>query len=445
MGVALVAAVAVGFALRVWAAARHGLNLDESFTAVMGRRSVGDLFAFLRAHDAHPPLDYLLRAPLARAGMGSLGLRAPSVAVSTAALGCLAWWLRDRGWFAVLAVAGMAVSGYQLAYGTEARMYALLTLLGVVAAMTTDAWLTAARGRHAVVIAVVVALAVFDHVSGLLLAAGLMTVPWVRTDRAAWSWRGAVAAPVVVFAATWGPALWEQRTHDHTPAPGTSLTAIADTVGAQVSTLAGAAGLGLLAVVAGIVALRSVAPPVFRAALATAVVPFGLAAVVGLATPVLIPRFVVAFGWVVPVALAAGIVWVARSMRWVGLVAGLVLAGTVLASTVRVLTVEWPVDRAVARLHAVARPGDVVATSPAWYAAILDWHLGVHGPPGSGRAVEVPGLDDTYGIVIGAGPPTGRLWILRPVGEGTALSGRACADPWTDGVATVDCLADRFG
>jgi hypothetical protein len=59
---ALPAVVLAGVALRVWRAGHNGASFDESFTAIVGRRPLGEVFEYLRVTDSHPPLDYLLRA-----------------------------------------------------------------------------------------------------------------------------------------------------------------------------------------------------------------------------------------------------------------------------------------------------------------------------------------------------------------------------------------------
>ena len=76
--VALVLLVAIAAIVRFWDLGAARLNYDESFTAMAGRLPVGSLFGYLRLHDSHPPLDYLLRAPLARAGVSEFWFRAPS-------------------------------------------------------------------------------------------------------------------------------------------------------------------------------------------------------------------------------------------------------------------------------------------------------------------------------------------------------------------------------
>ena len=149
-----------------------------------GRRSLGDMFSYLRDADAHPPLDYLLRDPLARAGASAFVFRAPSLVFSVGALALFAWWMRTRAVAGVVATALFALSGFAVAYGSEARMYALLQLLGVAAAMTAESWLRAPRRRHAVLIGVVVLVGCLDHTSMFLLGGALLVLAGWRRDRA---------------------------------------------------------------------------------------------------------------------------------------------------------------------------------------------------------------------------------------------------------------------
>ena len=83
------------------------------------------LFDHLRAQDTHPPLDYLLRAPLARAGVSAVGLRLPSFVFSCGALALFAWWMRARGLAGVVATVIARGSAFQIYHGGEARMYAV--------------------------------------------------------------------------------------------------------------------------------------------------------------------------------------------------------------------------------------------------------------------------------------------------------------------------------
>ena len=103
---ALGAIVVVGAVLRLRRLGATPLNFDESFTAMAGRLPLGSLFGFLRAHDSHPPLDYLLQLPLARAGAEPVRVPASGSSLcSIAALALFAWWMRDRGRVGIVATA----------------------------------------------------------------------------------------------------------------------------------------------------------------------------------------------------------------------------------------------------------------------------------------------------------------------------------------------------
>src|SRR5690348_12918232 len=154
------------------------------------RRSAGDLFQFLRTHDSHPPLDYLIRAPFAATG-NDVWMRVPSVVFSTAALAVFAWWMRGWGRAGLLATALFAISGFELYYGREARMYALMELVGVVVAFGCHRWLVRRTTASAVLVAVALLVGGFAHGSALLLAAGVFFLPdaHATAPRGAGEWR----------------------------------------------------------------------------------------------------------------------------------------------------------------------------------------------------------------------------------------------------------------
>ena len=58
---------------------------------------------------------------------------------------------------------------------------------------------------HAWAIGVVLLVALFDHVSGALLGAGLIAVAGVRRDRDAWRWRIVVTGAGLLWLVVWGP------------------------------------------------------------------------------------------------------------------------------------------------------------------------------------------------------------------------------------------------
>ena len=223
-----------------------------------GRLPVGRLFAFLTAHDSHPPLDYLLHAPFARVGASEFWFRLPSALCSIGALALLAVWLRPRGRVAVIATALVALSAFEIAHGRDARMYAELEVLGVGIAFLTDRWLRAPQRHHAPLLGALVLAGLYTHVSMFLLAAGLLTVAGARRDREAWRWRAAIVAPVAVWAVTWGPHFLVQARGGHsTWIPSTTVATLTTAVARAVTFRPGLT----LAVVAAIVGRRGRAVP----------------------------------------------------------------------------------------------------------------------------------------------------------------------------------------
>jgi hypothetical protein len=451
----LVGLVIVGAGLRLWRLGFNGLSFDETFTATVGRMPLGHLLDFLRNQDTHPPLDYLLRAPLARAGAGDVVLRMPSAACSIAALVLFALWMRDRRRVGVIATALFACSSFQVFHGGEARMYALLELLGVLAAMLATAWLARPRSAHAAALAAVVTLAVFDHSTGFLLAAGVCAVAGLRRDRAAWIWRAAIVGPAMVWAALWGPSFLHQAGSEWAGwLPRTSPTTFARAVAGQVSDFAPLA-LVVLAVVAlgGWLLWRS-DRELGRVWLACGALPFVIAALIGIFSPFLIDRAVTVASWAPVLALAvAGDALIARS-RSLGtaVVVGALLA--VLAGTVTFLAGKrYDSDLAIAHLDAVTRPGDVVLARPARYAPLPGYRLGVERWNDAATPVSVRGVPDAAGIRWDTAAPTGRIWVYAPVSFTLTFPGfRACADggavdvtPWSDGVTKIRCLERATG
>src|SRR5215213_4225831 len=254
----LLALVAVGVGMRLLWIVRNGASFDESFTAMIARRPLGAVFGVLKTSDSHPPLDYVLRLPFARAGVGDFVMRLPSLVFSVAALGAFAWWMRSRGIAGLVAVAVMAVSPFQIMYGGEARMYALLELLGVLAAMLAETWLRTPRSWHVYAAGALVLVGVFDHVSGFLLAGALFALAGVRRDRAAWRWRASITCALVVWAAVWGASFLTQSSTTHASwIERTTIHSVPDAVAALVANQHGVGLVVFAAVTGGIVAVAT--------------------------------------------------------------------------------------------------------------------------------------------------------------------------------------------
>jgi uncharacterized membrane protein len=442
---ALVALVALGAGLRIAWSTNFGLSFDETFTAMAGRRPFGDLFSYLAGHDTHPPLDYVLRAPLARLGAPDLAFRGPSILFSVAALALFAWWMRDRGMAGVCATGLLAVSGFAIAYGSEARMYALLELLGVVAAVLAEAWLARSRRWHAWAVGGLVLVGCVDHASTFLLAGALVLLAGLRTDRDAWRWRAGVVAGVAAWAALWGPEFLQQfRGEQSLWIPPTTPRGFVEGVTSQVTFTDGIVWLVAVAVVAGAVCLARRERRLFTVWAVCGAVPFVVAAAIGMVTPFFLNRTLTLAAWAP--ALAVGMALDAVWRRWKAIGAALVAVTMLLAlpGTVSLLEGTWQYDTSTDRLERSARPGDVVAVAPTWYEQLVDWRIGVRAPLGNTRHVELPGLPDADALLLTAGKRTGRIWLLEFGAARPSLRAfRRCAPTWTYSESRVLCLVPR--
>jgi hypothetical protein len=434
--------VVLGIALRVWRVQSNGLDYDETFTAMAARLPLGDLLSYLRHFDSHPPLDYLLRAPLARAGASDFWLRLPSLVFSCAALALFAWWMRARGWIGVFATGFMAVSVFQLVYGGEARMYALLQLLGVAAAMLAERWLRAPAQWHAWAAGGLVLVALFDHISGTLLAAGLLALVGVRGDRDAWRWRGAVAGAGVVWLALWGPSMLDQVGGRWAAwIPRTTIGGFAETVSRQITLAPYVAPVVVTAVAVGGVLLWRSDRVLGRVWIALGALPFALAALIGVFASFLFDRTLTLASWAPPLALAVVLDLARRRGGLLGracVVGSLTLAVALACSYLG--SKSWQYDQEIGHLDAVARSGDVVAVRPTRYGILADWRIGVRGAFPA-HAVTVPGLPDVDALALGNRVRTGRIWLLTAADDTSAYAGfTRCAPAWTDGPKKVLCL-----
>jgi uncharacterized membrane protein len=441
----LVALVALGAGLRIAWSTNFGLSFDETFTAMAGRWSLGGLLSYLPSHDTHPPLDYLLRVPLARIGAPDLVLRGPSMLFSVAALALFGWWMRDRGIAGVCATGLLAVSGFAISYGTEARMYALLELLGVAAAVLADAWLARPRRWHPWAVGGLVLIGCLDHASTFLLAGALVLLAGVRFDRDAWRWRVGVVAGVAAWAVLWGPEFLQQfRGEQSLWIPTTTPRGFVEAVTSQVTFTDGIVWLVAVAVAAGAVCLARRERRLFTVWAVCGAVPFVVAAAIGIVTPFFLNR-TLTLAWWAP-ALAVGMALDAVWRRWKAIGGALVAVVVLLAlpGTVSLLQGTWQYDTSIDRLERSARPGDVVAVVPSWYEQLVDWRIGVRAPLGPTRHVALSGVPDADALLLTSGTPTGRIWLLEFGAARPSLrSYRRCAPTWTYSESRVLCLVPR--
>jgi uncharacterized membrane protein len=445
LAVVLGAIVVAGAGFRLWHLGASRLNYDESFTAIAGRMPFGTMLTHLRLSDSHPPLDYLLRAPLARAGVSEAFIRLPSALCSIAALVLFAWWMRGRGRVAVFATLVMALNAFEITYGREARMYAELELIGVATAVLVDAWLRGPRRWHAPLAGVLTAIVLLTHTSGLLLAPGLLLVPGTRTDRDAWSWRTAIGAGGLVWAALWGRAFLVQAHGHHSSwIPRSTFTRAVSTMGSLVSP---ASGIALFAVAAlavgGLLIVRGSDRAIARTWLCLFVLPVGLAIVFGRFSPVLIDRTLTLFAWGAPFAIAVVLDTVVPRTTGGAAIVVAVIVALLLPGAVRTAGATSGPTPALNQLAAVARPGDIVAIEPMSKVVELEWTLGVHSRYGPTRRVHLD-VARTPALALTAAPSTGRLWLLDFDGTNAPFTGLArCAPDWFHKPYRIECLEAR--
>jgi Dolichyl-phosphate-mannose-protein mannosyltransferase len=171
--------VAAGLALRL--AVPRGIWLDEAISIHQANLSLHDMFENLQFGDRHPPLHHLVLWLTVRVfGDGELAVRLPSLIAGTLvipALYLLGQELYDRRTGLIAAAFG-AASPLLIWYAQEARMYAFVTLFGLLAVWTQ---LRAIRNpsmwNWAAYILATAAL-LWSHYFGLLLI-GVQQLIWV--------------------------------------------------------------------------------------------------------------------------------------------------------------------------------------------------------------------------------------------------------------------------
>ena len=408
---ALTAAVVVGVVLRWWDLGGPRATFDEAFTGMYSHLPLADIPGALRDHDAHPPLDYLVRHWFGGPG-STFALRFPSAVFATASLLVTVAWMRRRGWFGVTVVALTSVSSFELLYGHTARMYALVVLCGTIAVAGSEQWLRRSAPGWRWLVAGALIVGLFDHTSTLLLAGALVLVPGRRTDREAWWWRGSMAGAIAVWAVVWGPSFLDQARHQNSSwIPFTSAGATVDALNGLVTMYAGLGVVVLLAVGIGAVLLRDEDRTLSRLWVVLFLVPFGAALLIGFEVHFLLPRTLAFAAWAPPLALAA---LVERARRFsVPVAAGVVLLVGVLVVPSIGPAIRYEESSVPARqaLRAAVAPGDAVAVHPSWLWPLAGWDLGA--PRDPAVPTELADLD-AFVFVVGDQPFDGRVWVLQP-------------------------------
>src|SRR5207248_5313859 len=169
-------------------------------------------------------------------------------------------------------------------------------------------------------------------------------------------------------------------------------------------------------------------------------IPTALAAFTGLFAPVLLDRTLTMTAWAPMLAVAIVVDALLRRVPVVGLAAAVIAVVLLVPPAVDVVAQSTGADRALRRVEAVARPGDVVVVRAADKAPEVRWSLGVRG----GQAWRAVTLTDVKpkvaGLELGTGPPSGRVWVLDWNSRVRAAPGYArCAPDRHFGVSRILC------
>jgi hypothetical protein len=247
------------------------LWIDEGISAGIASHPLGEIPGLLRQDGSPPGYYLLLHAWTEVAGTSERALRAPSLLFALLTVPAALWAGRSlfgtaAGW---ICAALAAVLPFLTLYAQEARMYALVGLLSVLAAGTFTHAFAFGRRRYVPALAAALALLLYTHYWALFLGLGLLTALAVLIGGSTPEARrrlladGAVAFGLAGLAfSPWLPTLAFQL--EHTGAPWSSQPPVGALV-AAVALAAGAApvarlgagaaerrGLQALAVAAGV-------------------------------------------------------------------------------------------------------------------------------------------------------------------------------------------------
>ncbi len=233
--------VVIGIAVRFWP--RRGLWLDEALSVNIASLPLGDIPGALK-HDGHPPLYYLLLHFWLMLGSSDWWVRALSGVISLAGMPLA--YLAGRRLGHRRAAAGLgarrtglitlslwAVLPFAVRYGSETRMYSLVSALVLAGYLLIDSLIgqpnelemTPPRTRLATLgVVLVTATLLYTHYWTLWLGAAtaivVMVIGWRSVDadraRGAWKTLGAMALGLVLFI-PWLPTMLYQSSHTGTP------------------------------------------------------------------------------------------------------------------------------------------------------------------------------------------------------------------------------------
>jgi uncharacterized membrane protein len=198
-------------ALRLPAIARDGLWSDECVTATWAALPCRELVAAAGA-DNHVPLFFLLeKLPLARLGQTELAARLlPALFGLITVVAVFAAGNSLTQGTGLLAAFLLAISPMHVHYAREARDYALLMLLVVLAFAAAQAVRRRGTRRDVVVLALVLALALYSHATAPFYLLGVLAACAFPPDRRTIARLAAACALGAALWLPWVPVLLAQ-------------------------------------------------------------------------------------------------------------------------------------------------------------------------------------------------------------------------------------------
>jgi MFS family permease len=422
---------------------------DEGIAHGIASQSLGGVLEGLR-QDGSPPLYYLLLHGWMRVvGEGEASLHALSLVFALACVPAALW----AGWAIFGRAAGLAaatlaaVNPYLSAYAQEARMYSLLSLLGLLA---SAAFVLAFvyRDRRAVpAFAAALAMMAYTHNWGLFFGAAaavvLLLLARRAPDRRALLRDSALAfGGAAVLYLPWLPTFLGQAVE--TGAPWASPPSPAAPVHVARNLFGGAGGAVALIAGAGVGIGALLRGPRRRSALVMLGLAGGTLALAWLASqisPAWNPRY---FGTVLGALLLVAAAAMARS-RTLGLIALVVtVALWIPEPSATVLTNKANADVLAAELAPRLRAGDLVISMQPEQVPVLRYYLppglsyaDTRGPISDPRAMDWRrALEDlrraqpapTLSALLARAPPGARVLFVAPVTEHR----RDWRAPWTE-------------
>jgi mannosyltransferase len=450
IGVFLLVLLAVSAALRVQAI-DAALWADEGISQGIGSKSLSGVLEALHK-DGSPPLYYLLLHVWLRAfGDGETALHALSLVFALACVPAALWagWIMFGRRAGLIAATLAAFNPYLSAYAQEARMYTLVSFLGIVASATfVQAFVR--RDRRAVpAFGVALALLAYTHNWGLFFAAAAAGVLALIARRAP-DRRQLVRDGLLAFGGAallylpWLPTLVGQAMETGAPwatrpgvtAPLQIATGLFGGAGPAVALL-GIAGVGIVALLRG--ADRAEAHSIL-ALIGLAAGTLVVAWLASQVSPAWTGRY---FGAVLGALLLAAAAGSAQAGRLGLLGLALVIAFWIPAPSPTALTNKSNADVLATVIAPRLRPGDYVLSTQPEQVPLLRYYLPAglryadpRGPVGDPRVMDWRNaLEDLrrsrpapiLAALLRRVPPGGQLLFVAPVTD----QRRDWRAPWT--------------